>query len=251
MAARPRPGVLDGRFGDADADHHVGHVRLHAHEPHARDGDGVFGRKLTATHSTFSLRYPANTPPSGRVVDLRLAAAGTSYDGRVSPQVNPWRRHSAESSTENAWIEVLHDEVTRRTASRAIYGVVQLPPLAVGVVPLDVETDRVLLVGPVPLRAGPLLVGDPRRRRNLDESPQEAADASLAEERATPAASGASCAGRTSPTRSATKARSSSAATHSCRRRSHGPTARRAWRRRWVASTRRWPWSPAARSPTP
>ena len=60
--------------------------------------------------------------------------------------VGPWRRLTRRSVYENAWLELLHDEVLRPDGSPGIYGVVHLRNAAVGVVALD-DDDRVLLVG--------------------------------------------------------------------------------------------------------
>jgi 8-oxo-dGTP pyrophosphatase MutT (NUDIX family) len=60
---------------------------------------------------------------------------------------SPWRRVSRRTAYENAWIEVLHDEVIRPDGEPGIYGTVHFRHVAVGVVPLDTERDAVLLVG--------------------------------------------------------------------------------------------------------
>ncbi|HVL53520.1 MAG TPA: NUDIX hydrolase [Vitreimonas sp.] len=59
---------------------------------------------------------------------------------------SPWRRHSRRIAYENAWMTVLHDEVTRPDGEPGIYGVVHFANLAIGVVALD-DQDRVVLVG--------------------------------------------------------------------------------------------------------
>jgi 8-oxo-dGTP pyrophosphatase MutT (NUDIX family) len=58
---------------------------------------------------------------------------------------NPWIRRSRRSAYENAWIEVLHDEVVRPDGSDGVYGVVHFRSRALGVVVAD--AGRVLLVG--------------------------------------------------------------------------------------------------------
>ena len=58
---------------------------------------------------------------------------------------NPWTRRSRRSVYENAWIEVVHDEVVRPDGSDGVYGVVHFRSRAIGVV--AVEHGRVLLVG--------------------------------------------------------------------------------------------------------
>ncbi|HSG85054.1 MAG TPA: NUDIX hydrolase [Candidatus Limnocylindrales bacterium] len=59
---------------------------------------------------------------------------------------SPWIRHDRRVAYENAWIRVVHDEVTRPDGQPGIYGVVQFRNLAVGVVATD-DAGRILLVG--------------------------------------------------------------------------------------------------------
>ncbi|MDP9483667.1 MAG: NUDIX hydrolase [Chloroflexota bacterium] len=59
---------------------------------------------------------------------------------------SPWRRHARTIAYDNAWIQVLHDEVTRPDGQPGIYGVVHFRNRAVGVVAVD-DQDRVVLVG--------------------------------------------------------------------------------------------------------
>ena len=59
---------------------------------------------------------------------------------------NPWTRRSRRTVYENAWIEVLHDEVVRPDGSDGIYGVVRFRDRAVGVIPVA-DDGRILLVG--------------------------------------------------------------------------------------------------------
>jgi 8-oxo-dGTP pyrophosphatase MutT (NUDIX family) len=60
--------------------------------------------------------------------------------------VSPWRRRARRIAYDNAWIQVLHDEVTRPDGQPGIYGVVHFRNRAVGVVAID-DQDRVVLVG--------------------------------------------------------------------------------------------------------
>ena len=60
--------------------------------------------------------------------------------------VGPWRRNARRIAYDNAWIQVLHDEVTRPDGQPGVYGVVHFRNRAVGVVAIDHE-DRVALVG--------------------------------------------------------------------------------------------------------
>ena len=69
-----------------------------------------------------------------------------SDGGERGTPVGPWRRLTRRSVYENAWLELLHDEVLRPDGSPGIYGVVHLRNQAVGVVALD-DAERVLLVG--------------------------------------------------------------------------------------------------------
>jgi hypothetical protein len=62
-------------------------------------------------------------------------------------ELNPWRRVSRRVAYENPWIEILHDEVIRPDRQPGIYGIVHFRHRAIGVVPFDTESDRVLLVG--------------------------------------------------------------------------------------------------------
>ena len=65
----------------------------------------------------------------------------------TSPEpASPWRRHVRRIAYDNAWIQVLHDEVTRPDGQPGIYGVVHFRNRAVGVVAID-DQDRVALVG--------------------------------------------------------------------------------------------------------
>ena len=178
----------------------------------------MLGWKLIPAHRRLLLVAICDRPLPGQYSAIGPAAsicgsrsAATSYDGRVNPRDNPWRRRSRKLVYENAWIEVLHDEVTRPDGEAGIYGVVHFRHLAVGVVPLDAETDRVLLVGQFRYVLDRYSWEIPEGGAGLDEEPLEAGapGASWPKRRATPAAPGASCAGPTSPTRSATRARSS------------------------------------------
>ena len=100
----------------------------------------------------------------------------------MNPHANPWRRRSRKLVYENSWIEVLHDEVTRPDGEAGIYGVVHFRHLAVGVVPLDVETDRVLLVGQFRYVLDRYSWEIPEGGAGPDEEPLEAARRELAEE---------------------------------------------------------------------
>ncbi|HYM84652.1 MAG TPA: NUDIX hydrolase [Candidatus Dormibacteraeota bacterium] len=83
---------------------------------------------------------PVATEASERVSDE------ADSSGERAVEVGPWSRRSRRIAYENAWITVLHDEVTRPDGSPGIYGVVHFRGRAVGVVALD-ETGRILLVG--------------------------------------------------------------------------------------------------------
>lgn len=95
---------------------------------------------------------------------------------------NPWRRQSRRLAYENPWIEVFHDEVVRPDGQPGIYGVVHFRHRAVGVVPLDVTGDRVLLVGQYRYTMDRYSWEVPEGGGRFDESPEEAARRELAEE---------------------------------------------------------------------
>jgi 8-oxo-dGTP pyrophosphatase MutT (NUDIX family) len=64
----------------------------------------------------------------------------------IDPARNPWVRRSRRTVYENAWIEVVHDEVVRPDGTDGVYGVVRYRDRAVGVVPVS-NDGRILLVG--------------------------------------------------------------------------------------------------------
>jgi len=64
----------------------------------------------------------------------------------LEPGRNPWTRRSRRTVYENAWIEVVHDEVIRPDGTDGVYGVVRFHDRAVGVVPVA-DDGRILLVG--------------------------------------------------------------------------------------------------------
>lgn len=95
---------------------------------------------------------------------------------------NPWRRESRRLAYDNPWIEVLHDEVTRPDGQPGIYGVVHFRHRAVGVVPLDMERDAVLLVGQFRYALDRYSWEIPEGGGAFDEQPEVAARRELAEE---------------------------------------------------------------------
>ncbi|HEX7592055.1 MAG TPA: NUDIX hydrolase [Candidatus Limnocylindrales bacterium] len=97
-------------------------------------------------------------------------------------QSNPWRRKSRTVAYSNPWIEVLHDEVTRPDGEPGIYGVVHFVHRAIGVVPLDEATDRVLLVGQYRYTLDRYSWEIPEGGGRFDEEPEESARRELAEE---------------------------------------------------------------------
>jgi 8-oxo-dGTP pyrophosphatase MutT (NUDIX family) len=99
-----------------------------------------------------------------------------------SPHANPWRRLSRRVAYENPWIEVLHDDVVRPDDQPGIYGVVHFRHQAIGVVPLDVATDRVLLVGQFRYTMNHYSWEIPEGGGDFDEFPEAAARRELAEE---------------------------------------------------------------------
>jgi 8-oxo-dGTP pyrophosphatase MutT (NUDIX family) len=83
---------------------------------------------------------------------------------------------------DNPWIELFHDEVIRPDGRPGIYGVVHFLHRAVGVVPLDLATDSVLLVGQYRYALDRYSWEIPEGGGGADESPEEAARRELAEE---------------------------------------------------------------------
>ena len=107
----------------------------------------------------------------------------TGYDGAMSDgHSNPWVRESRRVAYSNPWIEVLHDEVTRPDGEPGIYGVVHFRNRAIGVLPLDVPADRVLLVGQYRYTLDRYSWEIPEGGGPFDEDPEEAARRELAEE---------------------------------------------------------------------
>jgi 8-oxo-dGTP pyrophosphatase MutT (NUDIX family) len=95
---------------------------------------------------------------------------------------NPWVRESRRNAYSNPWIEVLHDEVTRPDGQPGIYGVVHFRNRAIGVLPLDVAADRVLLVGQYRYTLDRYSWEIPEGGGPFDEEPEVAARRELAEE---------------------------------------------------------------------
>ncbi len=99
-----------------------------------------------------------------------------------STESNPWQRVSRRVAYENPWLEVLHDDVVRPDGKPGIYGVVHFRHLAIGVVPLDTATDRVLLVGQFRYTMNHYSWEIPEGGGSFDEIPEAAARRELAEE---------------------------------------------------------------------
>jgi 8-oxo-dGTP pyrophosphatase MutT (NUDIX family) len=97
-------------------------------------------------------------------------------------QTNPWRRKSRRLAYDNAWIEVFHDEVVRPDGEPGIYGVVHFRNRASGVLPLDADADRVLLVGQFRYTMDRYSWEIPEGGGAFDEEPETAARRELAEE---------------------------------------------------------------------
>jgi 8-oxo-dGTP pyrophosphatase MutT (NUDIX family) len=111
------------------------------------------------------------------------ATAGNRYHGGVrESEPNPWRRASRRLAYDNDWIELYHDEVVRPDGQPGIYGVVHFRHRAIGVVPLDEATDRVLLVGQYRYTLDRYSWEIPEGGGRFDESPEEAARRELVEE---------------------------------------------------------------------
>jgi len=98
------------------------------------------------------------------------------------PEDNPWRRVSRRIGYENPWLKVYHDDVIRPDGKPGIYGVVHFGHLAIGVVPMDVERDEVLLVGQYRYTLDHYSWEIPEGGGGLDEVPEAAARRELVEE---------------------------------------------------------------------
>ena len=100
----------------------------------------------------------------------------------TSPEpASPWHRHVRRIAYDNAWIQVLHDEVTRPDGQPGIYGVVHFRNLAVGVVAID-DQDRVVLVGQHRYALDRYSWEIPEGGVPLDEDPLDGARRELREE---------------------------------------------------------------------
>jgi len=99
-----------------------------------------------------------------------------------SPEDNPWRRVSRRIGYENPWVKVYHDDVIRPDGQPGIYGVVHFGHLAIGVVPLDLVRDEVLLVGQYRYTMDHYSWEIPEGGGGLDEDPEAAARRELVEE---------------------------------------------------------------------
>ena len=100
----------------------------------------------------------------------------------TSPEpASPWRRHVRRIAYDNAWIQVLHDEVTRPDGQPGIYGVVHFRNRAVGVVAID-DQDRVVLVGQHRYALDRYSWEIPEGGVPLDEDPLDGARRELREE---------------------------------------------------------------------
>ena len=97
-------------------------------------------------------------------------------------EANPWRRVSRRVAYENPWLELYHDDVIRPDGQPGIYGIVHFRHLAIGVVPLDVERDAVLLVGQYRYTLDHYSWEIPEGGGRLDEEPEAAARRELVEE---------------------------------------------------------------------
>ena len=105
------------------------------------------------------------------------------YDcGMSTTEANPWRRVSRRTAYENPWLELYHDEVIRPDGEPGIYGVVHFLHRAIGVVPLDLERDAVLLVGQHRYTLDHYSWEIPEGGGLFDEDPEAAARRELVEE---------------------------------------------------------------------
>ena len=101
-------------------------------------------------------------------------------DANKSSEQNPWKTIKVESRYENPWIELEHHQVITPSGSEGIYGKVKMKNLAIGIIPLDEESNT-WLVGQyrytideysweIPMGGGPLGI-DPLQsaKRELKE----------------------------------------------------------------------------------
>jgi 8-oxo-dGTP pyrophosphatase MutT (NUDIX family) len=102
--------------------------------------------------------------------------------GMSTLEDNPWRRISRRIAYENPWLKLYHDDVIRPDGQPGIYGVVHFGHLAIGVVPLDVEHDAVLLVGQYRYTLDHYSWEIPEGGGRFDEDPEAAARRELVEE---------------------------------------------------------------------
>lgn len=109
---------------------------------------------------------------------IEMASSGGDPD---ADRANPWRRLTRRVAYENAWITVLHDDVTRPDGRPGIYGVVHFANLAIGVVALG-EAGDVLLVGQYRYPLDRYSWEIPEGGGAPDETPLEAARRELVEE---------------------------------------------------------------------
>ncbi len=138
----------------------------------------IVGRVRTKDAGTRSW-VPVGTAALGG----RAATARPRYDGDVKEdEQNPWRRISRRLAYENSWLQLYHDDVVRPDGTPGIYGVVHFRHRAIGVVPLDTERDRILLVGQFRYTLERYSWEIPEGGGRFDESPEEAARRELAEE---------------------------------------------------------------------
>jgi 8-oxo-dGTP pyrophosphatase MutT (NUDIX family) len=134
-----------------------------------------------APHGRFTRTDARRAPPVPRRLAPRASRLATI--GSVSStEGNPWLRVSRRVAYDNPWIEILHDDVVRPDGKPGIYGVVHFRHLAIGVVPLDTASDRVLLVGQFRYTMNHYSWEIPEGGGDFDEFPEAAARRELAEE---------------------------------------------------------------------
>lgn len=125
--------------------------------------------------STTNQRHPADPRQPADTHDPREPRDSAA-------ETNPWRRLSRRVAYSNPWIELHHDDVVRPDGSAGIYGVVHFKHVATGVLPLDAERDRVLLVGQYRYALDRYSWEIPEGGGALTEEPLAAAQRELAEE---------------------------------------------------------------------
>ncbi len=104
-----------------------------------------------------------------------------SSDDLWDDEGNPWTLHGVHARYDNPWMALEDHDVTHPGGKRAMYGVVRMRKLAVGVLPIEAD-GRVHLVGQWRFPLGRYSWEMPEGGAELGEAPEECARRELAEE---------------------------------------------------------------------